>query len=289
MNNIFLKIPVQLFLAVICFALTLLPVYSQQLIAEINVNYDRLPQENQNKLQGLDRIIEAYINQREWAPNDYGYDIYLDMEIHFEEFKPISFEDRYAARVAISNRSDAQYNDRRWDFPLEPGVKLIYGNQFDPFRSMIDYYIHMVLGHEFDKVKKFGGLQYFETARQIAQNARFSSRYFNGWDKREEWVEDTLEKENDHYRYLNFLYYTGEWLFYEERDRDTAKQYVLYAVKQMDKIPDKKLERFFELNYYNLADMLSEYKEFASLSKVATLDTDEEERADLYQKLLKKQ
>ncbi|MDP8206421.1 MAG: DUF4835 family protein [Candidatus Electryonea clarkiae] len=260
--------------------------HAQRIIAEVSVNLERLPQENQNKLQGLDRIVEAYINQEDWAPDEYGYDVFLDIEIFFEEFKPISFEERYAARIVISNRSNAQFNDKRWDFPLEPGVQLKYNQQFDPFRSMIDYYLHMVLGYEFDKVKKFGGSIYFETARQIAQNARFSSRYFNGWDKREELIDEVMVEENNQFRYMNFLYYTGEWLYYDERDRETARQYLLYAIKQLDRVPQRKLERFFSLNYHNFANALADYKEYSSLSKLASMDP---EHTDLYQKLLKKQ
>ncbi|HEB84778.1 MAG TPA: DUF4835 family protein [Bacteroidetes bacterium] len=258
---------------------------AQRLVATVRVDLERLPQENQNKLRGLNRIIEAYINQREWGPDDYNYDVPLDFDIYFEEAFAISFEDRYKARLVISNRSNFQHTDRRWEFPLAPGVQLVYSESFDPFRSLIDYYVYMVLGYEYDKVKKFGGTPYFETARQISQSARFSSRYFLGWDKREEWVEAQLKKENERVRYLNFLYYTGEWLFYTERDPETAKQYLLYAAKQLDKVPKDKLKRFFDLNYFNYANALAEYKEYTALSKLASLDPD---HADLYQKLLKK-
>ncbi len=258
---------------------------AQRLVASVTVDFVRLPQENQNKLIGLEKIIEAYINQREWGLDDYGYNVPLDFEIHFEEAKAISFEDRYSARVVVSNQSNAQYIDRRWEFPLEPGVQLIHSEQFEPFRSFIDYYVFMILGHEFDKVKKFGGQEYFESARRIVQNARFSSRYFLGWDKREEWVEELLSEISGHTRYLNFLYYTGEWLYYDERDREAAKQYLLYAIKQLDKVPEEKLKRFFELNYYNYANALADYREFTALSKLASLDPD---HADLYQRLLKK-
>lgn len=242
---------------------------AQELRAQVKVSMEKLPQENQNKLQGLDRVVQSYINQREWAPNEYGYEVPLDFEIYFTEAKAISFEDRYSAQIVVSNRSNMQYNDKRWDFALEPGVQLNYSEQFDAFRSMIDYYVYLDLGFEFDKVKKFGGTPYYEKARRIAQQARFSSRYFLGWDKREEWVDDLLKKENDQLRYLNFLYYTGEWLYYEERDRDTAKQYLLYAIKQIDRIPEEAKKRFFDLNYYNYANALADYGAESSLSKLA--------------------
>ncbi len=257
---------------------------AQRMIATVTVNLERLPQQNQNKLMGINRIIEDYLNQTDWGPDDYEYDYHVDLEIFFESTDAsISYEDRYSAQLVVSNRKDAVYNDKRWDFKLDPGFQLNYATQFDPFRSMIDFYIQMVLGHEYDKVKKFGGQSYFEEARQIAQNARFSSRFFNGWDKREKLIEDYLEKENEHFRYLSFLYYTGEWLYYDERDRETAKQYLLYAVKQLDRVPEEKRERFFNLNHYNLANSLADYEEYSTLSKVAAMDPD---HADVYQRLL---
>ena len=88
-------------------------------------------------------------------------------------------------------------------------------------------------------------------------------------------------------RYLNYLYYTGEWLFYTERDREAAKQYLLYAIKQLDKIrDDDSLKRFYDLNYYNYANALAEYEEYSSLSKIASLDPNEQ-HADFYERLLR--
>ena len=282
------SIPSVLFFLAILFSFMIAsPADAQELVATVRVSMDKLPQENQNKLQGLNRVVEAYINQRVWAPNEYLYELPVDIEIYFEEAKAISFEDRYKATFVVSNRSNMQYNDKRWEFALEPGVQLTYSDQFDAFRSMIDFYIYMALGYEFDKVKKFGGTPYYESARLIAQQARFSSRFFLGWDKREEWVEEVTDKEDDQLRYLNFLFYTGEWLFYEERDRETAKQYLLYAIKQLDKIQVENLERFFDLNYYDYANALEEYKEYTSISKLASLDPNPE-HADFYENLLRK-
>jgi len=278
---------VMIFLFSVCLlGLSGYPVQAQRLIGEITIDTERLTQEHRNLLVNLENITEAYINGNDWAPDDYGYDCYLDLNIVFEQVQAISFENRYSAVITVSNRKDAQFSDKRWDFTIDPGVQLTYSLQFDPYRSLIDYYVQMILGYEFDKVKKFGGNPYFNTARQICQAASFSSRYFNGWDKRLEWLEDYINPENDHFRYLNFLYYTGEWLYYDERDRDTAKKYLIYAIKQLDKIPEKRFQRFFDINYYNYANALAEMEEFKSLSKIASMDPD---HAELYQRLLKKQ
>lgn len=258
--------------------------FGQALVAEVTVTTDKLPQEHRNLLMNLKNLTETYINSQEWAPDEYGYDVYLDMEIVFEKAQAVSFENRYSAVIVVSNRKDAQFSDKRWDFSLEPGKNLVYSPEFDPYRSLIDYYIQVVLGYEFDKVKKFGGNPYFEKARQICQAASFSSRYFNGWDKRLNQLENYLKKENEHFRYLNYLYYTGEWLYYEERDRQEAKKYLLYAIKQLDKVPKDRLNRFFDLNYYNFANALAEYGDTKSLTRIASLDPD---HADLYERLLK--
>lgn len=267
------------FIVLFLFLFVLFPahaVHAQMLTTEVKIDLQKLPQENQNKLHGLDRIIENYINSTEWGPNEYEYDVVLDIEIHFESVKALSYEDRYNAAIIVSNRSNMQYPDRRWTFPLEPGVQLQYAEQFDAFRSCLDFYIQMALGYEFDKVKKFGGTPYFETAKRIAGQARFSSRYFNGWDKREEEVIDYLEPENEQMRYLNFLYYTGEWLYYDEKDRETAKQYLLYAIKQIEKIQNADaIKRFFDLNYHNYGTTLAEYGDFTTLARLAALDPNE--------------
>jgi len=275
-----------LLLVVLLFGFLFNTANAQRIYSEIVVKTEKLPQQNKNKLMGLNRIIEAYVNQREWAPDDYNYDINVDIRIDFDNIDAVDFEDRYNAQIVVSNRNNMQYMDKRWKFPLDPGVQLIFSDQFDPFRSMLDYYIFMSLGYEFDKIKKFGGTQYYEQARLICQQARFSSLYYTGWEEREEWVELLLEPENDQVRYLNFLYYTGEWLYESEQDYETAKKYLLYGIKQLDKIPEQKLKRFYELNYYNYSNFLADYKEFAALTRLASLDP-VEDHADLYERLLK--
>jgi len=275
-----------LLLSLFIFCFSFGTAFSQKVVSEITINMEKLPQQNKNKMMGIDRIVEAYINQRDWAPDDYLYDLMIDIGIHFDKPDNVEFEDRYNAKVVVNNRSNMQYNDSRWKFPLDPGVQLMFSEQFDPFRSMIDYYIFMSLGYEFDKVKKFGGTQYFDQARRICQNARFSSLYYIGWEEREKWVERILEPENDHMRYLNYLYYTGEWLFYTEDDPENAKKYLLYGIKQLDKVSVDNLERFFKLNYYHYAEALAEFKEFTALSKLASLDPNES-HSDQYERLLK--
>ncbi len=263
------------------------PASAQVLHANVKVNLQKLPQENQNKLRGIDKVIETYFNDRDWAPDDYDYEFELDVEIYFNEAVAVSFEDRYKAQIIVSNRSNMVYNDRRWEFVLEPGAHLTYAETFDSFRSILDYYAFMALGYEFDKIKKFGGTPYYETARRICKQARFSSRYFLGWDKREEWTADVLAPENETSRYLNFLYYTGEWLFYTERDRKEARQYLLYATRLFDRIDTDKLQRFFDLNYYNYASALGEYGEYNAIAKLASTDPNPEHAA-FYQRLLEK-
>ncbi|MFH0884018.1 MAG: DUF4835 family protein [bacterium] len=267
--------------------LTVHPASAQLLRANVKVNLQKLPQENQNKLRGIDHVVESYINEREWASNDYQYEFNLDIEIYFDEAVAVSFEDRYKAQIAVSNRGNMVYNDKRWELVLEPGVRLQYVDDFDSFRSMFDYYVFMALGYEFDKVRKFGGTPYFETARRICQQARFSSRYFLGWDKREEWVTDVLAPDNETSRYLDYLFYTGEWLFYTEHDRKEARQYFLYATRLFDRINEEKLQRFFDLNYYNYASALAEYGEFNAVTKLASTDPNPE-HASFYQRLLEK-
>jgi len=256
--------------------------------AEVEITTTGLPQINQNKLSGLDRIIADYLNQNEWAPNDYKYQVPIDFQITFTEALPVEFEDRYKAAISVSNRGNYVHSDEKWMFVYETGVNLQKNDQFDSFRSLIDYYFNMILGYEFDKVKKFGGQPFFEEAKQITQMARMSSRYHLGWDKREQRLEDFLDPNNNNFRYLNFLYYTGEWLYYTERDRDTAKQYLLYAIKQLDKIRDQsQLDRFFSLNYRKYAEALAEYEEWSSVSKLASVDQDES-HADFYESLLRR-
>ena len=150
---------------IILVAILIVPASAQRIQAKIEVTLDKLPMDNQQRLSDLQAQLDRYINAYEWCPNNYNYTVPVSINIYFEEAKATSREDRYEARLIISNESDVQYSDYRWDFDLDAHPQLAHSPTYNAFTGMIDFYMYLILGFEFDRIEKLGGRDYFQKAR----------------------------------------------------------------------------------------------------------------------------
>lgn len=218
-----------------------------------------MPLENQDKLSFLRDELENYMNDFEWTENEFGYDLNCQLEIAFDEVKTISYEDRYVATIIISNGIDLQYADKRWLFALDRGERLVHSSSFHPFSSLIDFYMNLILGHEFDKLFDLGGEEYYDAAKQLGESAKFSTQYYKGWDRRNITMAETIDQKNEPYRKLLFHFYTGLY-FYDSRDFENAKPHLGRAAGLIKRVDVKKLDRFYDLNYLYFSQALKAMK-----------------------------
>lgn len=145
---------------------------------------------NRSQLQGdeyvfLDELREdllRYVNDRAWTE-----DVYLDreridcsMQIVFTEALSLSqFRAEIVVRASRPVYGTAQpttlfiISDDAWIFNYTRGTTLVYNpDQFNDFISVIDFYVHVILGYDYDSFSPLGGTPYFEQARRIAERAR---------------------------------------------------------------------------------------------------------------------
>jgi len=261
-----------------------LPALGQQIQAKVDVVLDKLPLDNQQKLQDLGSRLDQYINNYQWCPDDYHYVVPVSVSVYFEEAKATSREDRYEARLIISNESDVQYSDYRWDFNLDPTSQLQHATTYDPFTGMIDFYMYMILGFEFDRLQRLGGGDFFQKARQVVEQAKFS-RFVRGWDRREDILTQTLSADNQSTREMRFYYYTGIYYFDFGETAD-AKNYLVKAISYFQGLPASSMERFYSLNYYRMGEVLKQLSMKPELEILVQIDSSQEHK-DYYQTLWK--
>jgi len=257
-----------------------LPVLGQQIQAKIEVVLDKLPLDNQQKLQNLGTELDQYINNYQWCPDDYHYVVPVTVSVYFEEAKATSREDRYEARLIISNESDVQYSDYRWDFNLDPNLNLQHGTTYDPFTGMIDFYMYIIVAFEFDRLQKLGGNDYFQKARNVVEQAKFS-RFVRGWDRREIILNETLSADNQASREMRFYYYTGIYYF-DFGETTDAKNYLIKAISYFQGLPASTMERFYSLNYHRMGEVLKLLGMKTELELLMQIDPAQEHK-DYYQ------
>ena len=238
------------FYSFVILLMSCVPMIGQEIEATVEVVLDKLPIENQEKLTNLSGELERYLNRHEWCQNEYGYKVPVSVNVYFEEAKATSREDRYEARFIISNQSDVQYSDYRWEFNLDQNPRFEHSTTYDPFTGLIDFYIHLIIGFEFDRIEKLGGRDYFQNARNVVEQAKFG-RFILGWDRREDILNDILSDESQPTREMKFYYYTGIY-YYEFRELPDARIYLKKALSYLENLPDDDRERFFSLNYHQM-------------------------------------
>ncbi len=245
-------------------------VIGQEIEATVEVVLDKLPIENQEKLTNLSGELERYLNRYEWCQNEYGYKVPVSVNVYFEEAKATSREDRYEARFIISNQSDVQYSDYRWEFNMDQNPQLEHSATYDPFTGLIDFYVYLILGFEFDRTEKLGGRDYFQQARNVLEQAKFG-RFIRGWDRREDILEDILSDEDQPTREMRFYYYTGIY-YYEFHELPDAKLYLKKALSYFENLPDDAMDRFYSLNYHQMGLALKQLDMQGELELLMRID-----------------
>ena len=227
------------------------PLSAQNIDCRVRVSLEKMPLENQEKLSYLRDELDLYINSWDWTDAEYNYDISCQLEIAFDEVKIVGYEDRYTATMIVSNGVDLQYADKRWLFALQPNERLQHSSAFHPFSGFLDFYFYLLLAHEYDKLSRLGGDEYYDKALQVSESAKFSSQYYKGWDRRIDLIQELRKDDNKPYRQCLFHFFNG-YAFYEADDRDNAKVHFQRLANQLRRVPEEKRKRFFELNYLQI-------------------------------------
>lgn len=231
---------------------------AQRLAATVNINTEKLILEARQKLVNLKSELENYVNGHEWSDNSRRYDIPVQIDIFFERAQATSFEDRYEALLVLSNGTDYQASDKRWSFRYQQGIPFSHTGQFDPLKGMLDFYIYIMLGQEYDKISKLGGDDYYQKAFDVVQQSKSSEFYSNGWKERSLHIEMIMSEYRFPLRELEYYFLQSKQWFRLD-DRKTAAQYLRVILIRLKNInPELEgLDRFYQLHHLDLARMLS--------------------------------
>jgi len=246
-------------IAFVLFSLMIAPAaQAQRLVAQVSLNTEKLLQESKDKLAPLQDQLVRYINDYDWSGVSSGYEIPVQVDVYFERADPASFEDRYDARLVVSNQSDFQESDKRWRFAYQQGAQLNHAGQFNSLTSALDFYFYILLGQQFDKSTKLGGTPYYQKAYQVAQLSKFSEFFQWGWQERLTRIEKLQSDAQIPLRELNYFFVQGRNRLRVD-DRKTAEQYLRVVVLRLHHLnpEDESTQRFYELNSFELGRMLT--------------------------------
>jgi len=249
--------------------------------ATVNVITDRLPIEFQDKMIDFHKVVKDYVDNGNWLEeDDKGEPIPLTIQM-FLEYSASGAEDRYTCEFLISG-GDIQYFDRRMRFPYQTGDQLIFDPQnAGPLTSILDFYVYLILGNEFDSFREMGGDLYYKKALDTAELGKFvRTEYIFGWTERNELIRrifrdpfPTLRKAKDHF---------AQALYEEGENIDVARKNVRQCLQLIEKVKNHEekfdaTKQFLDAHYTQIIDIFKEDENNRDVfEKMIRLDPDRE-------------
>jgi hypothetical protein len=283
--------PIILLIHVYCICIFVAPTRSsaQQVQANIKINLDGLSQEKKDKLRDFSDKVEHYINSYDWCNDPWKTIVNVHLEMAPQDISS-GAEDRYSSVILISNTFDVQFSDKRWKYAYQIEDNLVHDeNYLNSFTNAIDFYIYLILGAEFDKWSTLGGTIYYEKAKHIAEQSKFSlARYIDGWDRRLDLVDYLLSDRHKAYREMVDYYYYG--ISFINQDNAKTRIHCATAIKMLDKILADDPENNYAKNFIDAhrSEMIEIFRRALDKSPLRTLRVLDPENERLYMDALEK-
>lgn len=151
---------------------------SQELDARVTVNMEPIQMDQRMEARTMAADVERYLNNQRYTGQDWeGERIPVDVTIYLMSRSG----NRYVGRLGVVSRRLANGEpgtggpllrifDQEWTFEWSFNPVLNYQTmRYDPFTSVIDFYMLMVIGMDMDTYDDLGGTTMYNAAKQIAQ------------------------------------------------------------------------------------------------------------------------
>lgn len=169
------------------FAILLLLLLSSKSIAQefnvtVDLNTSQISTNEYNYLTELRTLIKEYIEDRRWTEHDFQEEERIEVRLNIvitnadnnanfdanliiQAFRPIYNTNNKSLLVRI--------NDSGWQFNFPRGRTILYDPfQFDDIASVLDFYMFVILGYDYDSFSELGGSSYFQQAQNILNVAQ---------------------------------------------------------------------------------------------------------------------
>lgn len=261
---------------------------AQEIECKVTVNFEQLPPQNKSDLSDFAEKIQRYINTYKWTNVDLGDEkIQCTLNIFFTS----ASGNNYQAQIFIGSQRKIYNSDKstavlrifddKVEFFYDKNAPLYHDEfRFDPLLSLIDFYMYIVIGYDFDTYEPFGGTEFFEKAFRICTNAQ-SSRYSRGWQKvtsgysRFNLIDELLNSKYASFRKMMYDYHYNGLDLFQKQPEDaiaTIDSALDVLIKIKSENPTSTLVKlFFDAKYMELAEILKHAKNKEAIFKKLVL------------------
>jgi uncharacterized protein DUF4835 len=245
-------------------------VEAQELDCEIKyTNLEALPAAARENLSDFLPELTQYVNSYRWTKEDLG-NLKIKCTINIA-FQSSPRNNHYVVQAFVGsqrpifrldrNTTVVRIIDGNWEFDYVHNQPLIHNEtKFDALLSVIDFYMYLIVGYDFESYKAGDGTPYFQKAMDIANISRAGGGA-TGWDNpspnvysRGEFIDELMNARFTDFREAFYrYYYRGLDLLYKDEGR--ARKNIFAALEKIAKLQQKInsrtliLKAFFDTQY----------------------------------------
>ena len=236
---------------VLYFLLLLLPSLSaaQELNCRVEVNSDQIQGTNKEVFTTLKEAITEYINDRKWSTAQISPVERIDCSMLFtvKEYTDNRFvcELQVQSRRPVYNSSYTttliNFKDTKVEFNYQQYEPLVFSETSieSNLTAVINFYVYMILGVDFDSFSPMGGTPFYELAHQVVNLGQSSMeagwKAFEDTRNRHALLSAFIEQGTAGFRQLWYVYHRGG-LDEMALSVDKGRAKITDAIQQLQKV-----------------------------------------------------
>lgn len=266
---------------------------SQEIEAKVFVDVQQLQQENRVNVQTMANDLERYINNTKFTTMQWdGPKIPVDISIILSG----GFNNNFQGRLILTSQTRLNGDDNirttvlrlmdaQWSFEYARGAFFSYNPlRYDPFITLIDFYMNLVIGADMDTYEELGGTKFYDNARQLCilgannNGQGYQTISQPGELTRYNLVNELVDLRFEEFRKLVFaFFYDGLDLMVT--DKEQGLKNLVSVIKDMANFKREKmtgpsvyLQVFFDAKSKEIAQTLTGYPEEEVFKELMYLD-----------------
>lgn len=257
-TDIFIRMKKLLY--IICTLLFAQTAFSQELLANVQINSQQIAGSNTQVFRTLEKSLRDFINNTSWTGKKLqnfekiksNFAIVISERNGNNSFKGTLVVQ--ATRPVFNSQYESplmNINDTNFSFEYNENENLVFNERQFSGKNLIDvisFYIYVILGYDGDSFQLKGGQPWFDKALKIAQNAQ--NQNYSGWNQIESQrnrgaLINGLQNENaSTLRTVYYSYHRSGLDNLSKQDQNPAKKIIAESLLQL-----KFYENNFQMNY----------------------------------------
>jgi len=249
---------------------------AQEVDCTVQVNMQSLPSDAVDKLRDFQNHVREYVSNFNWGLPDAKDKVRCTVDIFI---KSVVGENSYTAQVFVGsqrpifkseqNTAVVRLYDDQWQFDYLKTIPLIHNPYvFNSLTSTLDFYMHLVIGMDYDTYDRLSGTPMLEKAYQIANLGR--SAGVKDWQtstssySRMQYIEELMNPKFEPVRSASWLYHfcgLDSLSFDRQRGQRTmlrALEQIGATKKQVD-VRNLVIKAFFDTKYQEITAVFADY------------------------------